>query len=227
MSTRYVWLFMLLASASACGGSAVAPVTPKVTSPATAERPSPTQTMAASTATPQPPEATAMPTEATGPAPAGPAPKSVPPTLALGFTTTFVPLPEGFPIPPDAQFIAYNPAYDPCLSGERDCAPGRISEQVWLYQVELPALAMGPAAPHVLVASRYTEVLAPAGFQVEQQVSQGMTTLVVANTSRTPALRATILIGPPVSDHLSAKASKPPADRLLIGIRISIENDKP
>jgi hypothetical protein len=214
--TRCTIIAALLLAAlalSACGGAVITPGAPQATA---TMPPRPTQEPPTMTLTPEPPSATPVPTErAATPTPV-PA-TSVPPTRTANFSANPAPLPAGFPMLPDAQFVAYNPAYDPCLEGKRDCAPGRVTWQVWLYEVRLPALLMGPAAPHVLVGAQVAELLQKAGYQVESVTTQGLTTLSLTSPANSPIAYAEIEIGPRVSDLT------PPPDYQFVGLRLSIE----
>jgi len=160
-----------------------------------------------------PPAAPAM----TEPAPpvAGTAPAGEP-----GFVTEPFPLPSGFPILPDAKFVAYNPDYDPCLYGQRDCAPGRITYQVWLYEVPVPVNSMAPVAPHVMIANRYADLLRQAGYNVEIQIARDVAILTFTSSGKAPVISGTIAGGPPVSNHT------PPPNMMLVGLRISIEHEQ-
>ncbi|MER3514322.1 MAG: hypothetical protein C4310_07975 [Chloroflexota bacterium] len=195
---------LALVALAACGGPVVPPVSPQ-----------PTETL------PPPPTATVgTPTVVATPTPTAPPTTppltSIPPTLPPGAATPPVPLPEGFPILPEAQFVAYQPDYDPCLSGERDCAPGRTVFELWLYDVPLPTSQMGPVPPHILVAQRYVDLLKSAGYAVQSQTSPHTMLLTVTGSGEAPVAYAEIVVGPPVSEH------KPPPDMLWVGLRLSV-----
>lgn len=191
-------ILLALVVLTACGGPVAPPVSPQPT-----ETP---QALLIPTATQQPP--TATPTPTTSPTAS---PTSAPP----GAATPPILLPEGFPILPEALFVAYQPTYDPCLTGERDCAPGRIVFELWLYDVPLPASQMGPVPPHILVAQRTMDLLKNAGYAVQSQTSPDTMLLIVNGGAEAPIAYAEIVVGPPVSDH------KQP-DTIWVGLRISL-----
>jgi hypothetical protein len=195
---------LALVALAACGGPVAPPVSPQ---PTETLPPPPTATVSPPTVVPTP-----TPTVPT----TTPPPTSIPPTLSPGVATPPVPLPEGFPILPEALFVAYQPAYDPCLSGERDCAPGRTVFELWLYNVPLPTSQMGPVPPHILVAQRYVDLLKSAGYTVRSQTSPETMLLIVTGATEAPVAYAEIVVGPPVSEH------KPPPDTLWVGLRISV-----
>lgn len=197
-------LLLALLALTACAGPIAPPVSPQPT-----ETP---QLPPTPTTTRQPPTAAPTPTPTTPPTTP---PTSAPPVLPPGVATPPVPLPQGFPILPEAQFVTYQPAYDPCLTGERDCAPGRTVFEVWLYDVPLPASQMGPVPPHILVAQRYTDLLKEAGYAVQSQTSPDTMLLIVNGPSEAPGVYAEIVVGPPASDH------KLP-DTVWVGLRISL-----
>jgi hypothetical protein len=209
-----VAIFLLVALAlSACGGAVV---TPGAAQPAAAQPSAIPETPKMTD--PPPPSATPEAQSTGSAASSQPASvTSVPPTAATGFTNNPAQLPSGFPLVADVQFVAYNPAYDPCLEGNRDCAPGRTSYQVWLYEARLPALLMGPAAPHVVLAAQYTDLLEQAGYKVERNTAQGATVLTVTGAAGMPVAFAEIVVGPRVSQLA------PPPDYQFVGLRISIE----
>lgn len=209
MKTLYTYagavaLLLTMLALSACGGTASEP---GITQPTGAPESSTTQA-AEPTSTP-----TATPSQTALP----PATSNVASTPGPGFTTTPVPLPEGFPLLPGARFVAYNPAFDPCANGKLLCPQRQFPPQVWLYEIEFPANSMGPAAPHVVIAGRYAALLKTAGYTVETQAEQGATTLTFSQPANAAAPHGSILVGPPVSDHT------PSAGMILVGLRITIE----
>lgn len=195
-------VLLALVVLAACGGPVAPPVSPQ---PTETLPPLPTATLGPPTVVPT---STASPTT--------PPLTRIPPTLPPGVVTPPVPLPEGFPILPEARFVAYQPDYDPCLSGERDCAPGRTVFELWLYDVPLPTSQMGPVPPHILVAQRYVDLLKSAGYTVQSQTSPDTMLLTVTGATEAPVAYAEIVVGPPVSEH------KPPPDTLWVGVRISV-----
>lgn len=197
-------LLLTALALAACGGTAAEP---GIAQPTSVPESSATQA-AEATSTP-----TVTPSQTTLP----PATNNVASTPGPGFTTTPVPLPEGFPILPGAQFVAYNPAFDPCTNGKLLCPQRQFPPQVWLYEIAFPANSMGPAVPHVVVAGRYAALLKTAGYTVETQAEQGATTLTFSQPANASAPHGSILVGPPVSDHT------PPAGMILVGLRITIE----
>jgi len=209
MRTLYTYagpvaLLLTMLALSACGGTAAEPGIAQPTS-----GPESSATQAA--------EPTPTPTVTPSQTPLPPAISNVAGTPGPGFTTTPVPLPEGFPVLPGAQFVAYNPAFDPCANGKLLCPQRQFPPQVWLYEIAFPANSMGPAAPHVVIAGRYATLLKTAGYTVETQAEQGATTLTFSQPTNASAPHGSILVGPPVSDHT------PPTGMILVGLRITIE----
>lgn len=131
-----------------------------------------------------------------------------------GFTSTVTALPKGFPILPQAQFVAYNPAYDPCAVGNRGCAVQAFPPQVWLYEVPFPSDSEITGRS---VADEYTKLLKAAGYQVETTLSDDATRLTFTGPAGAPVKLGFIEVGPSVSPVTS------PLSNRVIGIRIVID----
>ncbi len=130
-----------------------------------------------------------------------------------GFTATVTPLPKGFPILPQAQFVAYSPAYEPCAMGNRGCAVQAFPPQVWLYEVPFPSDSEITGRS---VADEYTKLLEAAGYQVETTLSNDSTRLTFTGLAGAPAQYGFIEVGPSVRPITS------PLSNRVIGIRIVI-----
>ena len=131
-----------------------------------------------------------------------------------GFTTTITALAQGFPILPQAQFVAYNPAYDPCAVGNRGCAVRAFPSQVWLYEVSFPpdSETIGRS-----VADEYTKLLEAAGYQVDTTLSDDATRLTFTGPTGAPARHGFIEVGP------SVRPITLPLGGRIIGIRIVVD----
>ncbi len=134
--------------------------------------------------------------------------------LEPGFTTTLTALPKGFPILPQAQFVAYNAAYDPCAGGRLECRIQAFPPQVWLYEVSLPADSEMIGRN---VADEYTKLLKTAGYQVETALSDEATRLTFIGPVGAPARHGFIVVGP------SVRPLTFPLSGRIIGIRIVID----
>ncbi len=130
-----------------------------------------------------------------------------------GFTATVTPLPRGFPILLQAQFVAYNPAYDPCAVGNRGCAVPAAPSQVWLYEVPFPSNSEITGRS---VADEYTKLLEAAVYQVETTLSDEATRLTFTGPAGAPARQGYIEVGPSVRPITS------PLSNRVIGVRIVI-----
>ncbi len=197
-------LLLAVLALSACGSTAAnrSSITPSANTPEpsnTPERPIATLTLPSFTPTPQ---NTSVVTAT-----------AIDSNLWPGFTATVTALPKGFPILPQAQFVAYSPAYDPCAVGNRGCAVQAFPPQAWLYEVPFPSDSEITGRS---VADEYTKLLEAAGYQVETTLSNEATRLTFTGPAGAPATQGYIEVGPSVRPITS------PLSNRVIGIRIVI-----
>lgn len=134
--------------------------------------------------------------------------------LEPGFTTTAVLLPDAFPILPEARFVAYNPAFEPCAAGRSACATQAVPEQVWLYELVFPADS--EMTGHA-VANQYMTLLTRAGYRVEAALSDEATRLTFSGPAGSLVKRGWIDVGP------SVRPLPVPLLGRIIGLRITLE----
>ncbi len=206
---RYAALLVLLLTGlilPACGSAA----TNRASVPRSANTPGPSNIPERPTATVTIPSSTPTPRNTSTAAATATVIAS---NLEPDFTTTATLLPKGFPILPQAQFVAYNPAYDPCAGGRQACRVQAFPPQVWLYELSFP-----PDSEMIgrNVADQYMTLLKAAGYQVEPALSDDATRLTFTGPVGAPARHGFIVVGP------SVRPLTFPLNGRIIGIRIVI-----